>query len=73
MYKKNYTPCPNDFFPKVIRQVQYLKINIIYHIKNPKKNNPLIILIAAQTTFDIIQYLFNNKNSQRSGSRGEHL
>ena len=53
--------------------LQYLQINVIYHINKLKEKNHMIISIDAEKTFDKIQHPFMIKTLQTMGIEGTYL
>ena len=53
--------------------LQYMQINVIYHINKLKDKNHMIISIDAEKAFDKIQQPFMIKTLQKMGIEGTYL
>ena len=52
------------------RILQYMQINVIYHINKLKDKTHMIISIDAEKAFDKIQHPFMIKTLQKMGTEG---
>ena len=67
----------SELYPRDPKILQYLQINVIYHINKLKDKNHMIISIDAEKAFDKIQHLFmmekKKKTHQKAATEGTYL
>ena len=68
-----HTPWSSWVYSKDERILQYVQINVIYHINKLKDQNHMIISINAENAFDKIQHPFIIKILQKMGIKGTYL
>ena len=73
IYQKDYTPWSSGIYPRGARILQYVQINVIYHIIKLKNKNHMIISIDAEKAFEKIQHPFMIKTPQIVGIEGIYL